>query len=79
MKKKLYAKDITKTGSSGYNPKEWEEIPEIKVARPTGKGYVEISLQRLDTPKSVILVQWNGAKNGFWYPEGPIFIITKTK
>lgn len=74
--KKLHAKDITKLGSSGYNPKEWEDIPEVAAARPKENRYVEISLQRLDTPKSINLVQWHGAKNGFWYPDGPIFIIT---
>lgn len=64
---------------SSRAPKEWEEIPEIKAARPNARknGFVEISLQRLDYPKSVNLVQWSGAKNGFWYPASDVFRITK--
>jgi hypothetical protein len=62
-------------------PKEYLEIPEIKKARPpvAGKGaYIETSLQKLDGyPKSVVLVQWMGAKNGMWYAASPVFRIIK--
>ena len=73
----MIATNLNRLSSSGHNPKEWEEIPKIKAARPIGKGYVEISLQRLNTHKGTILVQWHGAKGGRWYPEGDIFMITK--
>lgn len=71
------ATKLSQLTSEGNNPKEWELIPEIKESRPKNKGYVETSLQRLRTHKSTILVQWYGAKNVVWYPEGDIFLITK--
>lgn len=71
----MIATKLKHLSSSGRNPKEWESLPGIKESRPKGNGYVEVSLQRLDTHKSTILVQWHGAKNGVWYPEGDIFII----
>jgi len=50
-----------------------------KEAKPKA-GFVETSLQILDgLPKGVILVQWHGAKNGFWYPCGDIFMIKNNK
>lgn len=73
----------TPVGSSNSSPapKEYYDIPEIKKARPpvAGKGaFIETSLQKLDGyPKSVVLVQWMGAKNGFWYPASDVFRITK--
>ena len=76
-KNNMKATNLNQLCSSGNNPVEWEQIPEIKECRPKGKGYVELSLQRLDTPKSIILVQWYGAKNGSWYADGDIFRITK--
>lgn len=67
--------------NSSPAPKEYYDIPEIKKARPpaSGKGaFIETSLQMLDGyPKSVVLVQWMGAKNGFWYPASDVFRITK--
>jgi len=67
--------------NSSPAPKEYWNIPEIKKERPpiAGKGaFVETSLQKLDGyPKSVILVQWMGAKNGFWYPASGVFRIMK--
>jgi hypothetical protein len=67
--------------NSSPAPNEYEDIPEVKKCKPEvcGKtGYVEVSLQKLDDyPKSVILVQWMGAKNGFWYPASDIFRIVK--
>jgi hypothetical protein len=67
--------------NSSPAPKEYYELPEIKESRPKvgGKtGYVETSLQQLDGfPKSVILVQWMGAKNGLWYPASEVFRIFK--
>lgn len=76
---KWFAKDINNISSSGFNPKEWEEIPDIKQARPKGKGYVEVSLQKISIPggKLVNIVQWHGAKMGRWYPEGPMFVVSK--
>jgi hypothetical protein len=59
-------------------PKEYWDIPEIKKARP--QAAVETSLQQLSGyPNSVVLVQWMGAKNGFWYPASEVFRITKIK
>lgn len=60
-------------------PKEYMDIPEIKKARPRPVGeYVETSLQQLDGfPEDVILVQWMGAKNGFWYAASSVYRITK--
>lgn len=73
----MKAKKLYQLSSSGNNPIEWEQIPEIKECKPKGKGYVEVSLQRLRTHKSVILVQWYGAKNGLWHPEGEVFLLSK--
>lgn len=78
MAKKLFVKDITHLSSDGQNTKQWESLPEIAVARPKGR-YVEIGLFRLNTPKSVVLVQWMGARGGKWWPEGPVFMITKSE
>lgn len=63
--------------SHGYNPKEWEEIPIIKEARPVKKGFVEVSLQRLEMQKGINIVYWMGAKNGKWYPASEFFIVKK--
>lgn len=66
--------------SSSPAPKEYYDIPEIMFARAAiGKGaFIETSLQKLDGyPKSVILVQWMGAKNGLWYPASGVFRIMK--
>jgi hypothetical protein len=67
--------------NSSPAPKEYYDIPEIKKARPpvAGKGaFIETNLQKLDGyPKSVVLVQWMGAKNGFWYPASGVFRIVK--
>ena len=66
--------------SSKRAPKEYEGIPELKSCRPKVGGkdrYVEVSLQQLDYPKSVIMVQWMGAKNGLWYPASDVFRIMK--
>lgn len=74
----MKATPVDEVGSSPA-PKAWSYIPEIKAAKPDMKKnqFVEISLQRLDYPKSVNLVQWMGAKNGFWWPASEIFSITK--
>lgn len=66
--------------SSRPAPKEWADIPELKSCRPKVGGkerYVEVSLQQLDYPKSVVMVQWMGAKNGLWYPASEVFRVTK--
>lgn len=77
MAKKLTATKVTQLGSSGNNPIEWEDLPGIKEQKPVNARFVEISLQRLFTSKTTILVQWMGAKNGVWYPVGDIWLITK--
>jgi hypothetical protein len=65
--------------NSSPAPKEWWAIPEINKAKPKD-GYTEISLQILDgLPKGLTLVQWHGAKNGFWYPCGDIFMIKENQ
>ena len=69
--------------SSSPAPKEYSILPEIQAIKPqVGKntGYVEVSLQQLDGyPKSVMLVQWMGAKNGRWYPASDVFRIVREK
>ena len=70
------ALSLDKLCNSGHNPKEWEKIPIIQEAKPK-KGYVEISLQRLDLPNGIDIVLWMGAKNGFWYPASGYFLIKK--
>jgi hypothetical protein len=75
--KKLQCVPLAHVGSSGYNPKEWEQFEEIKAQKPK-RGFVEVSLQRISIPsKTVNIVQWMGAKNGKWYPASDFFVIMK--
>jgi hypothetical protein len=58
-------------------PKEWEHLPTIVEAKsliPFGK-YEELSLQQLELPDNIQIVQWWGSVKGFWYQASNQFLI----
>ena len=57
--------------SSGPAPKEWEEIKEIKFARPSPIGH-EVSLQRFDGTN---LCSWYTRSRVTWNPASDIFLV----
>lgn len=67
---KIKAFNIYKCGSSKA-PKEWEQIPLIKLAMPSPIGQ-EISLQRIDGTNLCI---WYTRKSVWWNPVGDPFYV----